>query len=103
METDKGQSQDILQIPSFTFFISIVLKDFSTMKNTGLHKIFFNREKNYENQETVFEIARNIFCCNMLATQSIRNKDSDSYKDYAIWAEPENETSEKKTDLEERF
>ena len=58
METDKGQPQDILQIPSFTFFISIVLKDFSTMKNTGLHKIFFNREKNYENQETVFEIAR---------------------------------------------
>ena len=53
METDKGQSQDILQIPSFTFVISIVLKDFSTMKNTGLHKIFFNREENYENQGTV--------------------------------------------------
>ena len=95
METDKGQPQDILQIPSFTFFISIVLKDFSTMKNTGLHKIFFNREENYENQETVFEIARNIFCRNMLATQSIRNKDSDS-KDYAVWAEPGNETSGKK-------
>ena len=31
------------------------------------------------------------------------NKDSDSYKDYAIWAEPGNETSGKKTDLEERF
>lgn len=72
------------------------------MKNTGRHKIFFNREENYENQETVFEIARNIFCRNMLATQSIRNKDSDS-KDYGVWAEPGNETSGKKTDLEERF
>lgn len=61
METDKGQSQDILQIPSFTFFISIVLKDFSTMKNTGLHKIFFNREKNYENQETFFLKLQGIF------------------------------------------
>ena len=38
----------------------------------------------------------------MLATQSIRNKDSDS-KDYGVWAEPGNETSGKKIDLEERF